>query len=526
MTSSQDNKPQIALIGCGHWGRHIARNLHDLEVLHTVVDPSPDVSRYLKETYGDVVRTTLIDEVLTNTEISGVAIASPPSTHAELARVALNAGKDVLVEKPMCLLAEEAIELNELASRNNRILMVGHLLWYHNGVLRLKEIIDSGDLGRIQYIHSNRLNIGRLRREENVLWSFAPHDVSVAMGLLGEMPESVQATGCSILDDRVADTTISLMRFPSGAYAHIFVSWLHPFKEQKLVIVGDRKMAVLDDSLPWSRKLQLYPHAVKWTGGIPVANKADVEYVDLAESEPLQQECAHFVECMIARTPPRTDGEEALRVLKALSAWQQSMDNNQITRLNDDSSVARAFFAHDSAVIDDDSAVGDGTKIWHFSHIMSGAKIGQRCNIGQNVVIGPNVTIGEDCKIQNNVSIYEGVVLEDRVFCGPSAVFTNVVNPRAHVDRRHEFKGTLVKTGATIGANSTIVCGNTLGKYSFIGAGAVLTKDVPDFALVLGNPARQVGWMCSCGDRLKEDLRCGECGMQFQLAGAAIAPVE
>ena len=161
-----------------------------------------------------------------------------------------------------------------------------------------------------------------------------------------------------------------------------------------------------------------------------------------------------------------------------------------------------SVFIHESSYVDDGASVGDGTKIWHFCHVMPGAVIGERCNLGQNVVVMPGTRIGNNVKIQNNVSIYEGVELEDDVFCGPSMVFTNVLNPRSHVSRKAEYKRTLVRRGATIGANATVVCGVTLGEYAFVGAGAVVTKDVKPFALVTGVPARQVGWMCRCGERL------------------------
>ncbi len=173
------------------------------------------------------------------------------------------------------------------------------------------------------------------------------------------------------------------------------------------------------------------------------------------------------------------------------------------------------YFVHESSYVDDDVIIGQETKIWHFSHIISGSRIGANCNIGQNVVIGPDVSIGNQCKIQNNVSVYKGVTLEDDVFCGPSMVFTNVFNPRAHIRRMDEARPTLVKKGSTLGANCTVVCGHTIGKYAFVGAGAVITKDVPDYALVAGNPARQVGWMCQCGEKLPENLYCASCSIQY-----------
>jgi UDP-2-acetamido-3-amino-2,3-dideoxy-glucuronate N-acetyltransferase len=360
----------------------------------------------------------------------------------------------------------------------------------------------------VEYVYSNRLNMGKLRREENVLWSFAPHDVSVILGLLDDMPESVQAQGGNFLHRQIADTTVSLLNFASGVRAHIFVSWLHPFKEQKLVVVGDQKMAVFDDTAPWAEKLRLFPHAVEWDGRVPVARKAESVCVELSEAEPLREECEHFLKCIDTREKPRTDGDEGLRVLRVLNSCQLALEKNTRVKLDGQDSD---HFVHETSVVAPGVEIGSGTKIWHFSHILGESRIGKGCNIGQNVVIGPNVTIGDGCKIQNNVSIYPSVTLEDDVFCGPSMVFTNVMNPRSHVSRKHEFRGTLVKKGATIGANATIVCGNDLGRYCFVGAGAVVTHDVPDHALVLGNPARQAGWICECGEKLLGDLSC-PCG--------------
>src|SRR3954463_10979919 len=192
------------------------------------------------------------------------------------------------------------------------------------------------------------------------------------------------------------------------------------------------------------------------------------------------------------------------------------------------------YFAHESAYIDEGCEIGDGTKIWHFTHVMAGARIGRHCNIGQNVVISPGVVVGDNVKIQNNVSVYTGVILEDDVFCGPSVVFTNVINPRSHVPRKDEYRSTLVGRGASLGANSTIVCGHTIGRYAFVGAGAVVTRDVPDYALVVGSPARVTGWVCACGlklaagNRPPEHAVCSGCGTAYRGDGdvLAVAAVE
>ena len=189
------------------------------------------------------------------------------------------------------------------------------------------------------------------------------------------------------------------------------------------------------------------------------------------------------------------------------------------------------FTVHESSYVDEGCRIGAGTKIWHFSHVMPNAVIGERCNIGQNVVISPEVVLGDNVKVQNNVSIYTGVILEDDVFCGPSMVFTNVLNPRSHVVRRNEYQRTLVKRGASLGANCTVVCGHTIGCYAFIGAGAVVTKDVPDYALLLGNPARIAGWMCECGVKLNAgerpptEARCGSCSAAYATVNGQLVRV-
>jgi UDP-2-acetamido-3-amino-2,3-dideoxy-glucuronate N-acetyltransferase len=463
-----------------------------------------------------------------------VVVATPAETHFTVSHKALSAGKHVFVEKPLALTEEEGQQLVKLAEQNELILMVGHILHYHPALIKLKELINSGELGKIQYLYSNRLNIGKIRNEENILWSFAPHDISVILMLLGEMPESVYATGGSYLQRKIPDTTLTTMDFPSGVKAHIFVSWLHPYKEQKLVVVGDKKMAVFDDVS--KEKLLLYHHRIDWLDRIPVASKEEAEVVPVPKEEPLKAECRHFLECIENKQQPRTDGQEGLQVLKILKASQASLDDNGCNihinshfKEKKESSpsaivdaVKKDWFAHESAYLDTDVEIGKSTKIWHFSHILSGSRIGKNCNIGQNVVIGPDVIIGNGCKVQNNISIYKGVTLEDYVFCGPSMVFTNVYNPRSEMSKMDEMRQTIVKRGATIGANATIICGNTIGHYAFIGAGAVITTDVPDYALMVGNPARQIGWACRCGERLSKQLECVSCDRKFMKVGRHI----
>ncbi len=229
--------------------------------------------------------------------------------------------------------------------------------------------------------------------------------------------------------------------------------------------------------------------------------------------------------------PPRTDGVSGLRVLKILNSCQESLKNNgQHIILKEDRK--KKYFIHESSYIDDNVEIEEGTKIWHFSHVLENSKIGEKCIIGQNASIGPNVTIGNNVKIQNNVSIYDGVTLEDDVFCGPSMVFTNVINPRSHWPRKNEYKKTLVKKGASIGANATIICGITIGRYAFIGAGALVNRDIPDYALVYGVPAKVQGWMCYCGEKLNTNdstsnqIICQNCKRKYQIEKDSIKEIK
>jgi UDP-2-acetamido-3-amino-2,3-dideoxy-glucuronate N-acetyltransferase len=541
----------VAVVGAGYWGKNLVRNFNELGVLHTICDNDPAILKKFQDKYPGKEFQDSFQAVLQNPDINAVVIATPAETHFEMAKSALLASKHVFVEKPLAMIVSEAEALQQLAVRRNLRLMVGHILLYHPAIIKLKEIINSGELGKINYVYSNRLNLGKIRSEENILWSFAPHDISAILYLLEEMPSQVVAHGGNYLNRDIADVTISILSFKRGIKSHIFVSWLHPSKEQKLIIVGDKKMAVFDDTII-EGKLQIHDKGVEWVKGQPVVRKNGITIVPIETYEPLKAECQHFLECIESGTIPRSDGINGIKVLRVLNACQKSLeyhgavmplmlrkplngDNNSLFSpepksnipLSHHSTIPTAgrsgvkfdnFFAHETAIVDVPCEIGKGTKIWHFSHIMPRAIIGDNCNIGQNVIVASGVKIGNNVKIQNNVSVYSGVILEDDVFCGSSMVFTNVINPRSHISRKHEFKITRVERGATIDANATIVCGNTIGNHAFVGAGAVVTKDVPNHALVLGNPAGIAGWMCECGNRLdfhNDVATCNDCEKQF-----------
>jgi len=493
-------KKNIGLIGCGHWGKNLIRNISELKALYAVCDLDQNKLKSVKEKYPNLFTYKDLDKLLKDPVIEAVVISTPAETHYSLAKKALMANKDIFIEKPIALNYKEGEELIFLAEDKKLILMVGHILEYHPAIKKLKNIINKGELGKLQYIYSNRLNLGKFRTEENILWGFAPHDISVILRLLGEMPEEVCAQGGNYLNPNITDVTVTTLSFPSGVKAHIFVSWLHPYKEQKLVIIGNKKMAVFDD-VSSTHKLFTYSHKIDWIERIPVPHPEEAQPIKIEIKEPLRAECEHFIGCLSSRKSPLTDGPSGLRVLKVLEACQKSLrESGKIYSFLKEKE--KEFFVHESAVIDDKVSIGEGTKIWQFAHILKNTTIGKNCVIGQNVMIGPNVVIGNNVKIQNNVSVYEGVTLENNVFCGPSMVFTNVINPRSHWPRKNEYLKILVKEGASLGANSTILCGTTIGQYAFIGAGALVTKDIPDYALAYGVPAKIQGWMCYCGLKL------------------------
>jgi UDP-2-acetamido-3-amino-2,3-dideoxy-glucuronate N-acetyltransferase len=516
------SKINIAVVGIGYWGKNLVRNFHELGALAMLCDAERSVEEGCRHEYESVRFCRDFSTVLSDPSIAAVALATPAVSHYEMAKAALEAGKDVFVEKPLAIDVKQGEDLVELAKAKSRVLMVGHILRYHPAVVKLQELIQDGALGQINYLYSNRLNIGKIRTEENILWSFAPHDISVMLALLNETPNRVTCQGGAYLNHHIFDVTLSLFEFPSGVQAHIFVSWLHPVKEQRLVVVGTEKMAVFDDTA--EHKLILYPHKVEWRNRIPTAVKAKGEIVDLDNLEPLRAECQHFLDCVGSRTSPFSDGAEGLRVLRVLDACQRSLLSEGIgiepSRFHDGNKQL-PYFVHESAYVDNGAEVGAGTKIWHFSHIMKGARIGKRCIIGQNVNVDGGAIIGNNVKIQNNVSVYASVVIEDDVFLGPSCVLTNVANPRAQVTRHSLYETTRLKRGCTIGANATIVCGVTIGRYAFVGAGSVVTKSVPDYALVIGNPTRQIGWMSRHGHRLDSPdsngvMRCPEVGYRYK----------
>lgn len=323
-------KKNITLIGAGQWGKNHLKSLEKLGALHSVVEPGESGAAAVKKEYPHVPCHRDDRAIIENPEVAAVVIAAPAALHYKLALRYLQSGKDVLVEKPLALTVAEGEHLVSAAASAQRILMVGHVLQYHPAVIKLKQLINDGELGDIRYIYSNRLNIGKLRAEENVLWSFAPHDISLTLMLMdGQNPECVDAFGGDYIKPGIYDTTLTTLQFKNGVKSHIFVNWLHPFKEQKLVVVGSRKMAVFDD-VAKEDKLLIYPHKIDIIDGeIPVATKAESYPAPFESKEPLKEELLHFIHCTETRQTPKTDGAEGLSVLKVLECAELNLKRHK-----------------------------------------------------------------------------------------------------------------------------------------------------------------------------------------------------
>jgi predicted dehydrogenase len=323
---------KVALIGAGNWGKNLLRTFHQMSGadLSRCCDADVDRCRARLNGFQGIEITGDPSDVFDDDAIDAVAIATPVPTHYELARRAIESGKDVLVEKPMTLSLEDAVSLVEAAEERDRILMVGHLLEYHPCVERMKELLTSGEVGKPYYMYSQRLNLGRIRKDENALWSFAPHDISIILHILDMEPESVSARGAAYIRSNVEDVVFLDMRFPGGEVAHIHVSWLDPHKVRRTTLVGSRKMVVFDDMEP-AEKVRIYDKGVEPNGRfVGYAESLSLRFGEVVVPaiqmrEPLRVECEHFLECVRDRSTPRSDGHDGLRVVRVLDAAQRSL---------------------------------------------------------------------------------------------------------------------------------------------------------------------------------------------------------
>jgi len=496
-------KNKIALIGAGNWGKNYLRVLEKLGVLAALAEKEASVREKYASLYPQLYITDDYKKLLTNPAIDAFVVATPAHTHYQIAQEILLANKDVLLEKPMTLSVSEAKTLHKIAEKNRGVLLVGHLLLYKPAIQKIKELIENKILGDLLCIDMKRAKLGTIRNYENVLWSFAPHDLAVLLSLVKAKVTEINAVGQKLLQAQREDNIHLYLHFANNVHAHVHLSWLWPEDERKMIIIGTKGMLVYDEN---NDTIVLHRKGILQEENLEIFDNGTEEF-KFTKTDLLEKEILHFLDCIQTRSKPLTDAESGVAVIEILERASASLQKTKLQK---------NYFAHQSAWIDEDAQIGDGTQVWHYSHIM-GAVIGQNCKIGQNVFIASNVRIGNNVKIQNNVSVYEGVTLEDDVFCGPSMVFTNVSTPRSAYPRNASthYEKTLVKRGASIGANATIRCGIVVGEYALVGAGAVVTKNVPAHAIVYGNPATIKGWICRCGKVragvTAERVECSDC---------------
>lgn len=316
---------KIAIVGCGYWGKNFVRNFSELGVLYCICEPNEKIAKNFKD-----IKNLSFKEVLLDKNIDGVILAVPAKHHFEMARRVMEANKHVFVEKPLALKKDEAITLIQISKSQNKHLMVGHLLQYHPAFIRLKKLCKDGAIGKIKHINSNRMSLGKIRTEEDVIWSFAPHDISMILSLINKTPvESVYASGNSIFQDKISDIANIDINFEDNIKARVSVSWLNPFKEHKLVVTGEEGMIVFDDTRDWNEKIKLFNIQIDNSiEGFKIIKKE--RYITVNEMEPLKEECIHFLKLINNEAENITDGNEGLRVLEILTAASDSLSEDCI----------------------------------------------------------------------------------------------------------------------------------------------------------------------------------------------------
>jgi predicted dehydrogenase len=323
-------KKNIAVVGCGHWGKNLVRNFSELGALCSISDPNSEIADQYTSQYN--VKKYSFTEIINDPNIKGVVLAVPAHLHASMAIESMNKNKNVFVEKPLGMNEAEAEAMIATAKKNKVRLMVGHLLQYHPIFKTIREHVGEGKIGEINYIYSNRLSFGKVRTEEDVIWSFAPHDISMILSLTGQEPEYVSTNATSILQKKIADTATIHLQFKSGLKSHISVSWLHPYKEHKLVIVGQSAILVFDDTKSWHEKLALYPFNVVSSNNLINLQNSGSLYGNVMEEETLIIECKHVINVVEKDMHLLTDGAEGLRVLKVLTAASRSRTKNETVK--------------------------------------------------------------------------------------------------------------------------------------------------------------------------------------------------
>jgi len=477
----------IAIIGCGYWGSNLIRVFAQSEQinLHTCCDLDESKLKKVKMIYPYINITSNYQEVITNPEIHAVIIATPVFSHYKLAKLALLANKHVLVEKPLTYTCKESQELIELANQKNKILMVDHTFEYEPAIRKIKKIIESKELGEIYYINANWLNLGKLQPDVNVVFDLATHIFSIINYITGKEPLNIKATGETyISNNKLEEMANLIIKYPNKIIANINVSWLEPYKVRKLTLVSSKKMLVFDLLNP-QEQLKIFDKGVdvNHLENTISYRSGDVYSPNIEPIEPLKEMANHFISCIKENKKPLTSGENGLIVVKLLEAAAQSLKNKGIEiKLNEKNS---------------NISLGNNSRIFQPTLTnLYGCEIGDNTKIGAFVEIQKNAKIGNNCKISSHSFICEGVTIEDDVFIGHGVRFINDKYPRATsggiLQTEEDWKviPTIVKKGASIGTNATILCGITIGENALVGAGSVVTRDVPPNSVVYGNPAK------------------------------------
>jgi len=374
---------KICVVGAGRWGKNHIKTLHELGFLAGIVEADSDTRNVVKEKYPEAKTFTTIRDAIKG-DFDGFTVATPAETHFELAEFIISHKKHVLVEKPITLKASEARRLKELAEENGVNLMVGHLLLFHPAIRKIKELIKKGKIGKLEYIYSNRLNLGTVRTEENILWSFAPHDISVFQFLIGSLPVEVVSRGGVFLQPHNHDSSMTVLTYPNNTVGHIFVSWLHPFKEHRMVVIGSKGMFSYEDSSD-DKNILFYEKGIDWIQGEPIKRDGPTEVIPYEKKMPLTEELKYFAAHTNGDPVKTADAQNGVEVLEILEKASESLLTGVNSIIPNPLILNPNILIHTTAEIDKNVTIGEDTKIWHFSHILTGSRIGENCSIGQNV---------------------------------------------------------------------------------------------------------------------------------------------
>ncbi len=511
---------RIAVIGCGFWGKKLFEIFNDHGVSTVVCDVNEKTPDWYRQHYGNLQTYSSTEQVLDDTSIDAVAIASPFENHFELSKNALLAKKHVYFERPLMITPNQKEELLALSLQQEKMLNVASVLGKYPVFSLLKDMVTKGELGALKYIYASRLSSGEIGEDENIMWSLSPHDIAMILGVSGEKPEIVAATGANYFHKNIAELTTSYMRFPSGLRAHLFVSWLHPEEKQQLVVVGDKKMAVFQDNKTPLQKLYIYPHQMNWEHVMHVPQKAKAEIINIYHDELTREDIHSFLWNIKNKRGYATLDNEGEQVLKVLNAVQLSINQNGEKVFMDPGrhfgimsmplpiidAMQREKLLADGVTLSDDGIVEHINELHFYDE-------GQASNYDTRGSFLPFYRLTQDgkgCQIRNNLSIIEDLVLESE-FKGSHQKTTPILSLVSSAETQKDDRRTIIKKGATLGANCTLTRGITIGEYAYVGAGAVVLGDVPAHALVVGNPAMIKGWVCRCGNRLRfsrDDKSC------------------